>query len=91
MPGKKKSQKEGQSKQAKGEVEPVGTKVKIPKTITIPMKVDDKRKEIDDIEYIARIVNIKHNSPGIKSIKKVVNYDYATKKIEGYYEIETGK
>lgn len=56
--------------------------------LRIPIDKDDIRKEIDDIQHVARMVNIKHNTPGIKSIKKVVEYDVETRKItKAFYEI----
>lgn len=51
------------------------------KDIIWPVEKDNVRKEIDDIEHIGRMVNIKHNTPGIIRITKTVVYDYISKKI----------
>lgn len=72
MPRKKK-QPEEPLEQAKEE--------KSHKDIIWPVEKDNVRKEIDDIEHIGRMVNIKHNTPGIIRITKTVVYDYISKKI----------
>jgi len=59
------------------------------KEYIIPIGVDNIRKEIDDLEHIARVVNINNNTPGIKTITKIVVYNYETKKIsKAGYEVK---
>jgi hypothetical protein len=55
--------------------------VQEPENIIVPVHRDDLRKEIDEVEHIVRMVNIKHNSPGVTTIKKVVVYDCKLKKL----------
>jgi hypothetical protein len=68
---------------------PKEQEVEKPKPIIWPVRDDDKRKEVDDIEQIQGLVNIKYGTQDVRKITKVIVYNIETRNItEAFYKID---